>query len=303
MEQLEHREKKKQRQKKYHYKLLDNFKKELIKKLYQDLFNLNKDLFISENITYEFFLFQYYAIIDQHIDFNKPDYPGLVCELNEIIKKKTLANKQTKELNEEIEDLYKNAEWELIHKYKSSLEMEKLLDEKKIKKEKMKKYNDELTAQIELNKKLKKKNIKEEQKIEKQDQYLLDENMAKKELQEIRIKQGQENENEEKQSHNINDNNNDNDYINDNLDMNKNNKEEENIDFNLLSEKDRDEMITAMVDKIMKEKRAQKIDNILYGLKSKYNIEEKNYKMPGIKYEQKKIDEILYKEMLKYQDI
>ena len=161
----------------------------------------------------------------------------------------------------------------------------------------MKKYNDELTAQIELNKKLKKKNIKEEQNVEKQDQYLLDENEAKKELQEIRIKQGQEK--EEEQIYNINDNDND----NDNLDMNKSDKEEENIDFKLLSEKDRDEMITAMVDKIMKEKRAQKIDNILNGLKSKYNIEEKNYKMPEIKYEQKKIDEILYKEMLKYQDI
>ena len=296
-QELEDRQKQKQKQKIYHYKLLDNFKKELIKKLYQDLFKLNRDLFINENITYEFFLFQYYATIDQHIDFNKPDYPGLVSELNEIIKKKTLANKQNKELNEEIEDLYENAEWELIHKYKSSLEMEKLLDEKKIKKEKMKKYNDELTAQIELNKKLKKKNIKEEQNVEKQDQYLLDENEAKKELQKIRIKQGQEK--EEEQVYNINDNNND----NDNLDMNKSDKEEENIDFKLLSEKDRDEMITAMVDKIMKEKRAQKIDNILNGLKSKYNIEEKNYKMPEIKYEQKKIDEILYKEMLKYQDI
>jgi len=292
---LENRQKQKQKQKKYHYKLLDNFKKELIKKLYQDLFKLNKDLFINENITYEFFLFQYYATIDQNIDFNKPDYPGLVSELNEIIKKKTLANKQNKELNEEIEDLYKNAEWELIHKYKSSLEMEKLLDEKKIKKEKMKKYNDELTAQIELNKKLKKKNVKEEQNVEKQDQYLLDENVAKKELQEIRIKQGQEK--EEEQIYNINDN------ANNNLNINKSNKEEENIDFKLFSEKDRDEMITAMVDKIMKEKRAQKIDNILNGIKSKYSIEEKNYKMPEIKYEQKKIDEILYKEMLKYQDI
>ena len=294
-QELEDRQKQKQKQKIYHYKLLDNFKKELIKKLYQDLFKLNKDLFINENITYEFFLFQYYAIIDQHIDFNKPDYPGLVSELNEIIKKKTLANKQSKELNEEIEDLYKNAEWELIHKYKSSLEMEKLLDEKKIKKEKMKKYNDELTAQIELNKKLKKKNVKEEQNVEKQDQYLLDENVAKKELQEIRINQGQEK--EEEKIFNINDN------ANNNLDINKSKKEEENINFKLLSEKDRDEMITAMVDKIMKEKRAQKIDNILNGLKNKYNIEEKNYKMPEIKYEQKKIDEILYKEMLKYQDI
>ena len=37
--------------KKYHYKVLDNFKKELIKTLYRDLFNLNKDLYTKENIT------------------------------------------------------------------------------------------------------------------------------------------------------------------------------------------------------------------------------------------------------------
>ena len=116
---------------KYNYKILDNFKKELIKQLYQDLFKLIQDLFINENITFENFLYQYYSIIDKHINFDKPDYPGLVSEMNDIIKKKILINKKYKELNEEIEDLYQNAEWELIHKYKSSLEMESILDERK----------------------------------------------------------------------------------------------------------------------------------------------------------------------------
>lgn len=265
-------------QKKYHYKILDNFKKELIKQLYQDLFKLNKDLFTSEKITYEYFLYEYYTVIDENINFDNPDYPGLVYKMNDIVKKRVLANKQNRELNEEIDDLYQNAEWELINKYKSSLEMEKKLQERKAKVEKMQKYNEELTKQIELNKILKKQNdIENEQKIEKQDKYLLDEKVAKKELQEMKIKECQE--------------------------KNKSDEKNEEIDYNTIKKMNKDDMITMMVNKIMKEKRAEKIDSILNGIKSKYHKEEKEYVMPDIKYDQRKIDEILYKEMQKYQDI
>ena len=266
--------------KKYHYKVLDNFKKELIKTLYRDLFNLNKDLYTKENITYEYFLYEYYTLIDQKIDFDNPDYTGLLYQINDIIKKNILTNKQNRELNEEIEDMYQNAEWELINKYKSSLEMEKKLEERREKIEKMKKYNDELTKQIENNKRLKNKNIENELKIEKENKYLLDEKVAKKEIQEIKIKECQEKNNMEK---------------------------DENIDYNyynLLKGKDRDDIITMMVNKIMNEKKAQKIDKLLNGIKSKYSYKEENqYIMPDIKYEQKKVDEILQKELLKYQDI
>ena len=265
-------------QKKYHYKILDNFKKELIKQLYQDLFKLNKDLFTSEKITYEYFLYEYYTVIDENINFDNPDYPGLVYKMNDIVKKRVLANKQNRELNEEIDDLYQNAEWELINKYKSSLEMEKKLQERKAKVEKMQKYNEELTKQIELNKILKKQNdIENEQKIEKQDKYLLYEKVAKKELQEMKIKECQE--------------------------KNKSDEKNEEIDYNTIKKMNKDDMITMMVNKIMKEKRAEKIDSILNGIKSKYHKEEKEYVMPDIKYDQRKIDEILYKEMQKYQDI
>ena len=143
----------------------------------------------------------------------------------------------------------------------------------------MKKYNDELTQQIELNKKLKnKKNIEEEQKIEKQDKYLLDEKVAKKELQEIKIKEVK--------------------------DKNINKKEKEEVlNCDNLKEMDKDKIITMIVNKIMNEKRAQKIDSILNGIKSKYYNEEKEFIMPDIKYDQKKIDLILEKEIQKYQDI
>ena len=264
--------------KEYRYKILVNFKKELIKQLYHDLLKLNKTLFTSEKITYEYFLYEFYSIINENINFDKPDYPGLVDKMNEIVKKKILTNKQNREMNEEIDDLYKNAEWELISKYKSSLDVEKKLQERKEKIEKMQKYNEELTKQIELNKILKKQNIfEDEKKIEKQDKYLLDEKVAKKELQEIKIKECEE--------------------------KNNNIEKNEEIDFKNIKGMDRDDLITMMVNKIMKEKRAQKIDSILNGIRSKYHNEERQYVMPEIKYDQNKIDEILNKEMQKYQDI
>ena len=247
--------------KEYRYKILDNFKKELIKQLYQDLFKLNKKLFTDEKITFEYFLYEFYSIINENINFDKPDYPGLVYKMNDIVKNRILTNKQNRELNEEIDDLYKNAEWELISKYKSSLDIERKLQERKEKIEKMQKYNEELTKQIELNKMLKKqKNFEEEQKIEKQDKYLLDEKVAKKELQEMKIKACEEK----------------NDVTNC--------EKKEEIDIKNMKMMDRDELITMMVNKIMKEKREQKIDSILNGIKSKYHHEEKQYIMPDIKF-------------------
>ena len=74
--------------------------------------------------------------------------------------------------------------------------------------------------------------------------------------------------------------------------------------MNILEENiDKDEIISKMVDKIMKQKREEKIDSILNGMRSKNFIEQKEYIMPEIKYDPKKIDELIKKEMLKYQDI
>lgn len=267
---------------KNNYKILENFKKELVKQLYKDLFKLNKDLYINEDITYEFFLFHYYSIIEENINFSKPDYPGLVDKMNSIITQNILNNKQNKEKNKEIEELYENNEWELINKYKSSLEMEKKLKEKKEREEKIKKYNEELNKQIENNKMLKNKNIK----VNKEDKYLLDEKEAKKELMEIKIDKSKDK------------------LIENDKNIKRNIQEEEKINMNILEENiDKDEIISKMVDKIMKQKREEKIDSILNGMRSKNFIEQKEYIMPEIKYDSKKIDELIKKEMLKYQDI
>ena len=136
----------------------------------------------------------------------------------------------------------------------------------------MKKYNEELNKQIELNKILKNKNIK----VKKEDKYLLNEKESKKELQEIKINK-----------------------INDE----ENNKDINDINDNNINNLNKDEMISKMVDKIMKQKKEEKIDNILNGIRSKYYLEKKEYFMPEIKYDTKKVDEIMAKEMRKYQDI
>ena len=256
------------------YKILQNFKKELIKQLYKDLFNLNKDLYINEDITYEFFLYNYYDIIEENINFEKPDYQDLLNKLNSIIKKSILFNKQNKKKNKEIEYLYQNSEWELINKYKSSLEMELKMEERKKDLEKKKKYSEELKKQIEENKIINNKNLE----LKKEEQYLLNENETKKELQEIKIKKSQEN-------INVNDINIKNDYI------------------EIKESVNRDELITKMVDRIINQKKEQKIDKILNGINSKYNVEQKQYTMPELKYDQKKIDDIIYKELKNYQDI
>ena len=272
--------------KKYNLKILDNFKKELIKHLYKDLYNLNKELYTNESITYEFFLFNYYNLIEENINFDKPDYPYLVNKINKIVNQNIANNKQNKEMNIKIDELYQNSEWDLINKFQSALELEKNMEEKQKKIEKMKKYNLELKNQIEQNKILKqKKDLKNLQnlKIEKQDEYLLNEKEAKKELLEMKIKKCQNMPEIQEKKEEIN--------------------EKEEISKEIKTIENNDEMISRLVDKIMSEKREQKIDSILNGIKGKYHLEQNNYIIPEIKYDSNKIEQIIHKEMLKYQDI
>ena len=140
----------------------------------------------------------------------------------------------------------------------------------------MQKYQDELNKQIELNKILKNK-LDENVLINKEDNYLLNFSEAKKELQQIKIEKLNDKEIDDKINEiNIN-----------------------NIDEYM----DKDELITKMVDKIIKKKKEEKIDNILNGIKSNYYLENEDFIKPEIKYDKKNIDDLINKEMLKYQDI
>ena len=140
----------------------------------------------------------------------------------------------------------------------------------------MQKYQDELNKQIELNKILKNK-LDENVLINKEDNYLLNFSEAKKELQQIKIEKLNDKE------------------INDKINE---------ININNIDEyMDKDELITKMVDKIIKKKKEEKIDNILNGIKSNYYLENEDFIIPEIKYDKKNIDDLINKEMLKYQDI
>lgn len=250
-----------------YYKTLDNFKKALIKQLYNDLYKLNTNFYTKENITYENFLYEYYKVIDDNIDFDNPDYPGLVLKIDDYIKKNVVLKKQKMEKEKEIENLYQNSEWELIRKYKIELANDKRNQERIEKQKKMEKYSNDLAKQIEEKKKLNK--IVNDMNVEKENKYLLNEEVAKKELQEIKIEESQKNDDE----------------VIDDVNM------------------DKDDMITIMVNKIMKQKKAEKIDSLLNGMKSNAYKENKIYSLPEIKYDQAKIDQILLKEMEKYQNI
>ena len=250
-----------------YYKTLDNFKKALIKQLYNDLYKLNTNFYTKENITYENFLYEYYKVIDDNIDFDNPDYPGLVLKIDDYIKKNVVLKKQKMEKEKEIENLYQNSEWELIRKYKIELANDKRNQERIEKQKKMEKYSNDLAKQIEEKKKL--NQMINDMNVEKENKYLLNEEVAKKELQEIKIEESQKNDDE----------------MIDDVNM------------------DKDDMITIMVNKIMKQKKAEKIDSLLNGMKSNAYKENKIYSLPEIKYDQAKIDQILLKEMEKYQNI
>ena len=250
-----------------YYKTLDNFKKALIKQLYNDLYKLNTNFYTKENITYENFLYEYYKVIDDNIDFDNPDYPGLVLKIDDYIKKNVVLKKQKMEKEKEIENLYQNSEWELIRKYKIELANDKRNQERIEKQKKMEQYSNDLAKQIEEKKKL--NQMINDMNVEKENKYLLNEEVAKKELQEIKIEESQKNDDE----------------LIDDVNM------------------DKDDMITIMVNKIMKQKKAEKIDSLLNGMKSNAYKENKIYSLPEIKYDQAKIDQILLKEMEKYQNI
>ena len=171
------------------------------------------------------------------------------------------------EKEKEIENLYQNSEWELIRKYKIELANDKRNQERIEKQKKMEKYSNDLAKQIEEKKKL--NQMINDMNVEKENKYLLNEEVAKKELQEIKIEESQKNDDE----------------MIDDVNM------------------DKDDMITIMVNKIMKQKKAEKIDSLLNGMKSNAYKENKIYSLPEIKYDQAKIDQILLKEMEKYQNI
>ena len=133
---------------------LENLNRNLMKKLYADLYVNNIDLYQEKNLTFENFLYHFYRDFESLLDFDNPDYKLLLGRMDLIVKSKfdrenrLNSGKNKLEILKELNYLSKDDEWALIDKYKQALYEE---EEAKLKKEKEinhKKYLNDLDNQI-----------------------------------------------------------------------------------------------------------------------------------------------------------
>jgi hypothetical protein len=167
---------------------LDNLSRNLMKKIYQDLYIRNTDLYIEKNLTFENFLFHFYNDYISLIDFNKPDYKLLLERMDLIVKSKfdrenrLKSGKNKLEIKKELNFLSQEDEWALIDKYMKAVyddEMKKLKEEKN---KKQIKYFENLDKQIK-----ERKNYIDPIEKKKEEVYLFREKEAKKNLNNLKI--------------------------------------------------------------------------------------------------------------------
>lgn len=133
---------------------LENLNRNLMKKLYADLYVRNIDLYQEKNLTFENFLYHFYRDFESLLDFENPDYKLLLERMDLIVKSKfdrenrLNSGKNKLEILKELNYLSKDDEWALIDKYRQALYEE---EEAKLKKEKElnhQKYLNDLDNQI-----------------------------------------------------------------------------------------------------------------------------------------------------------
>ncbi|MCQ2816791.1 MAG: hypothetical protein MJ252_05945 [archaeon] len=266
---------------------LDNLNKNLLKKLYSDLYMANCDFYNEKNLTFENFLFHFYKDITSMIDYSNPNYQQLLKKVDLKIKTKfEIENKLTADLNrnelaKQMNLLSQEDEWALIYKYKAAKFREqqyKEAEEKRIKKEK---YLAELQQQID-----EKKTFKSPEEQRKDNVYTYDENEANKRLKELQIENqikidGIRRNCQEKGSEVITPDTL-NEIENSNLEITQENKDLicKKIKFLESLNPEEEKMMSAMVDQIMAEKKVEKIDNIINTAKYKKELEDQmNYKV------------------------
>ena len=139
-------------------KELENLNKNLIKKLYSDLFQMNPDLYHEYDFTFETFLYEYYKEIENNLDFDNPNYEQLLKKLDLKIKAKfNEENKLSYDLNGrqlkyELNKLNQDDDWALIFNYKKALFEEEEREKKAKKEQKTKEYFNDLDNQINIRK-------------------------------------------------------------------------------------------------------------------------------------------------------
>ena len=67
---------------------LDNLNRNLMKKIYADLYTKNVQLYQEKNLTFENFLFNFYLDFESLIDFDNPNYKLLLERMDLIVKSK-----------------------------------------------------------------------------------------------------------------------------------------------------------------------------------------------------------------------
>ena len=171
-----------------HQKELENLHRNLIKKIYADLYIKNCDLYQEKNLTFENFIFFFYKDIEESLDFNNPDYQNLLLKMDLKVKEKlNEENKLNSDLNPRekknyINKLSRDDEWALIYNYKKALYEEQKKREKIEKEENIKKYFNELDNQINF-----KKNYVDEKQKRNDEIYLYDEKEKKENLEKLKI--------------------------------------------------------------------------------------------------------------------
>ena len=167
---------------------LENLNRNLMKKVYADLYTRNTGLYQEKNLTFENFLFNFYPDFESLIDFENPDYKLLLERMDLVVKSKfDRENKlnsgiNRNELIKELNYLSQQDEWALIDRYQKAKFDEEEENKKKEKKERHKKYLNDLNED-----KIKKKNYINPIDKKKDDIYLYDTKEKQKKLEEIKI--------------------------------------------------------------------------------------------------------------------
>ena len=167
---------------------LENLNRNLMKKLYADLYVKNISLYQDKNLTFENFLFHFYRDFISLLDFDNPDYKLLLERMDLIVKSKfdrenrLNSGKNRNELLKELNYLSQEDEWALIERYKKAKFDEEEERKKKEKIENHKKYLKDLDEDI-----IKKKNYVNPIEKKKDEIYLYDQKEKEKKLEQIKI--------------------------------------------------------------------------------------------------------------------
>lgn len=167
---------------------LENLNRNLMKKLYADLYIKNIDLYQEKNLTFENFLYHFYNDFESLLDFENPDYKLLLERMDLIVKSKfdrenkLNSGKNKLEILKELNYLSQEDEWALIDKYKNALYQDELAKLKGEKELNHKKYLNELDNQI-----YERKNYVDPIDKKKAEIYLFKEKEEKKKLEQKKI--------------------------------------------------------------------------------------------------------------------